>query len=1015
MQKKRKMLFNHRIFQKISAIICLTFFLLLQAVLPAFGWKAKTHVYSANLIIKELEDNNGWVDIPPYGRFKVSGEFADAIANFPDYYRAGAIGPDGFPDLYIGQAFIHPKDKTTSNDWLTHLWNSLPHQSNDRQRKLSFVLGFLTHAAGDLFGHNYVNSWAQGPWPDMDELSSTDGQKNVIRHLTVESYIDKKIPGKFQPSKYGENPYLKIFAPNAFIREKLVLDENNPGKMNAIYGDKKPKHIQLFLDLRKEVIKQFELWEDDYFIEWRNDIDTGIQAWFNMSSDISYYLLIGETHNAKDLIDSWITEHFDKMTGVGIPDWIEIDIDVIDEIKKYAYDGILTEAIGLDTETLGDIANNPEKWLKKSEYFASSAEARINADIGNFDSEQPGINDHTFAPFHDTLVMGKLILLESHQLNELLRRAGLSDQIYDSEENAILGFVNSLDKSFHKQNLEAFKLYNDFFRRQRVFHNIFKSIKKDNTPSLPAANSNVQMINTSQLEMTAKFKYPSDTALPINRKSFNVFWWDNTLTWQPASRQAYDLNGPDGNLYHYVDISSGTTPSNLAFSEAVFGLVDKPLELIQPESNSDITITNPPIKSVVSNHTDLSLNTVRPIIQANSIVLKIGDPNMTVGEANMEIDPGKGTAPVIVDGSTFLPISAVIQKIGGDIEWDGKERKVTIRQEGNIVQLWINRKTAVVNGIIKQLNAAPFLSKTGRTMLPLRFVSENLGCDVRWDGSSRTVNISFKTLPNINEAFGQDALTIYDIAKPNQPNGIPKQAASLKDYSIIIKYKPSNSNPDIFKKKHLVWWNGPEQKWEKVSNQKVVGINGVSPYFVIEVGADTTPSLKDFSKAVFGTVWEPIQFDFKPVVKVKAGSNAWETRGTGHFIVTRTGSTANPLTVNYTVGGTAVPGVDYAALPGSVTIPAGQSMVKIPVIGKADKVGDPGEEVKVTLNYKLGSMWDNPYLVYPYNNNASISIWDEVFDISDETQPPQSPGPTLPGTINPQLPSVNPNPVNLTQ
>ncbi|WP_255405080.1 glycosyl hydrolase family 18 protein [Thermoanaerobacterium sp. RBIITD] len=46
-----------------------------------------------------------------------------------------------------------------------------------------------------------------------------------------------------------------------------------------------------------------------------------------------------------------------------------------------------------------------------------------------------------------------------------------------------------------------------------------------------------------------------------------------------------------------------------------------------------------------------------------------------------------------------------------------------------------------INGIKKSLNEAPFIAN-GRTMVPLRFISEALGADVNWDESTYTVNIS---------------------------------------------------------------------------------------------------------------------------------------------------------------------------------------------------------------------------------------------------------------------------------
>jgi len=57
---------------------------------------------------------------------------------------------------------------------------------------------------------------------------------------------------------------------------------------------------------------------------------------------------------------------------------------------------------------------------------------------------------------------------------------------------------------------------------------------------------------------------------------------------------------------------------------------------------------------------------------------------------------------------------------------------------------------------------------------------------------------------------------------------------------------------------------------------------------------------------------------------------------TGAFTVTRTDGTNNDLTVFYHVGGTARPRVDYQALPGHLTIPAGASSADITVTPIAD-------------------------------------------------------------------------------
>src|ERR1041385_2163389 len=67
------------------------------------------------------------------------------------------------------------------------------------------------------------------------------------------------------------------------------------------------------------------------------------------------------------------------------------------------------------------------------------------------------------------------------------------------------------------------------------------------------------------------------------------------------------------------------------------------------------------------------------------------------------------------------------------------------------------------------------------------------------------------------------------------------------------------------------------------------------------------------------------------------------------FTVSRTGSTAAAVTVNYTIGGTASNGVDYLALSGSVVIPALSSSATITVTPINDALAEPTETIILTL------------------------------------------------------------------
>ncbi|WP_207646292.1 stalk domain-containing protein [Cellulosilyticum sp. I15G10I2] len=127
-----------------------------------------------------------------------------------------------------------------------------------------------------------------------------------------------------------------------------------------------------------------------------------------------------------------------------------------------------------------------------------------------------------------------------------------------------------------------------------------------------------------------------------------------------------------------------------------------------------------------------------------SIVLEVGSRYMLVGGQRKEIDPGKGTAMIMKNGRTFLPIKAVVESMGGEVIWDALDKKVSIYLKTHKIYLWIGNKTAKVNGVNKETDVAPYISEGGRTMLPLRFIVENLNCDAEWDGIIERVTIKVK-------------------------------------------------------------------------------------------------------------------------------------------------------------------------------------------------------------------------------------------------------------------------------
>jgi hypothetical protein len=71
---------------------------------------------------------------------------------------------------------------------------------------------------------------------------------------------------------------------------------------------------------------------------------------------------------------------------------------------------------------------------------------------------------------------------------------------------------------------------------------------------------------------------------------------------------------------------------------------------------------------------------------------------------------------------------------------------VTISLNATVLELWIGKNQARVNGryvLIDATNAKVVpLIVSGRTMLPVRFVAEQLGADVQWEAATKTITIT---------------------------------------------------------------------------------------------------------------------------------------------------------------------------------------------------------------------------------------------------------------------------------
>ena len=285
----------------------------------AFAWSYMSHMNSANILRMEMMSYDSQylnleIDVPGYGEFKytIPEEFYAAIFKYPDAFRAGSLGPDFYPDLVIGQMYIHPYDseaRVGSGDWLDLLVesvNRMPQGSENRLRALSFTLGFMLHYCGDMFGHDFINTFSGGTFPSIMDVNITDTKdpelNNILSHMSMENYMDDLVNKEF----YEDSKQIEIDAPDRFVADTLLLDSSIPSGAAEIFDEfgEAVVYIQKMLEYRNDIMgfadelrtltEPICMLLSSYADRWALDIDAAIYGLVDAFDRIAHRLVTGD-------------------------------------------------------------------------------------------------------------------------------------------------------------------------------------------------------------------------------------------------------------------------------------------------------------------------------------------------------------------------------------------------------------------------------------------------------------------------------------------------------------------------------------------------------------------------------------------------------------------------------------------------------------------------------------------------------------------------------------------------
>ncbi len=172
--------------------------------------------------------------------------------------------------------------------------------------------------------------------------------------------------------------------------------------------------------------------------------------------------------------------------------------------------------------------------------------------------------------------------------------------------------------------------------------------------------------------------------------------------------------------------------------------------------------------------------------------------------------------PIIFNDRAVVPVREVFEALGATVTYISANKSVKVNYGTRKVVLSIGEKTALVNGIRKNMPdgvGAMFIAKWGeyaKTMVPVRFVSENIGLDVGYDGENKIISITEKSLrPTANPTATPKPTTTPKPTQTSKPTGsaepieltakLTKMSYDIDEDVITVKITASSAVDSISK------------------------------------------------------------------------------------------------------------------------------------------------------------------------------------------------------------------------
>jgi len=162
---------------------------------------------------------------------------------------------------------------------------------------------------------------------------------------------------------------------------------------------------------------------------------------------------------------------------------------------------------------------------------------------------------------------------------------------------------------------------------------------------------------------------------------------------------------------------------------------------VSPEGKLKVSAYSSARGFVVARYQEFSAPLVLNFTGGNIPVVPNPQIRLVIGEKSLELN-GKvqemDVAPLIIKGRTMIPVRFVSQALGAQVFWDNESRRATIVRGDKWLDLWPEDPQMVVDGRSVLLDQPPVII-SGRVMLPLRAVGEAMDLTVHWDAAAKSI------------------------------------------------------------------------------------------------------------------------------------------------------------------------------------------------------------------------------------------------------------------------------------